>query len=76
MAMMKAREMFAALGYRCIETGGFIWYINDSDNKEYRRIEFYFSDCTFLIADGYEPIRINVKEFEAIQKQMEELGWV
>lgn len=73
---MTAIEMFKKLGYRCIKSDRSIWYINDSDNKEYRRIEFYFSDCTFLIADGYEPIRINVKEFEAIQKQMKELGWI
>lgn len=73
---MTAREMFEKLGYRCIKSDRSIWYINDSDKENYRNVEFYFCDCTFNAIGNYgDPLMVNVKELEAINKQCEEIGW-
>lgn len=74
---MTAREMFEILGYRCIKSNNSIWYINDSDEENYRSVEFYFCDCTFDAIGNYgDPLMVNVKELEAINKQCEEIGWL
>ena len=74
---MTAREMFERLGYRCIKSNNSIWYINDSDEENYRSVEFYFCDCTFDAIGNYsDPLMVNVKELEAINKQCKELGWL
>lgn len=74
---MTAKEMFERLGYRCIKSNNSIWYINDSDEENYRSVEFYFCDCTFDAIGNYgDPLMVNVKELEAINKQCEELGWL
>lgn len=74
---MKAEEMFEKLGYRCIKSNNSIWYINDSDEENYRSIEFYFCDCTFDAIGNYgDPLMVNVKELEAINKQCEEIGLI
>lgn len=73
---MKAEEIFEKLGYRCIKSNNSIWYINDSDEENYRSVEFYFCDCTFDAIGNYgDPLMVNVKELEAINKQCEEIGW-
>lgn len=74
---MNAREMFERLGYRCIKSNNSIWYINDSDEENYRSVEFYFCDCTFDAIGNYgDSLMVNVKELEAINKQCEEIGWL
>ena len=74
---MTARDMFEKLGYRCIKSNNSIWYINDSDEENYRSVEFYFCDCTFDAIGNYgDPLMVNVKELEAINKQCEEIGWL
>lgn len=74
---ISAREMFKKLGYRCIKSDRSIWYINDSDVENYGSIEFWFCDCTFEATGNYgDPLMVNVKELEAINKQCEELGWI
>lgn len=74
---MNAKEMFEKLGYRCIKSNNSIWYINDSDEENYRSVEFYFCDCTFDAIGNYgDPLMVNVKELEAINKQCEEIGWI
>ena len=73
---MSAKEMFEELGYRCIKSNNSIWYINDSDEENYRSVEFYFCDCTFDAIGNYgDPLMVNVKELEAINKQCKEIGW-
>lgn len=73
---MVAREMFERLGYRRYKTSVSILYINDSDD-EYKSVEFYYSDFTFKADDDYhDPVRIDLALFDAIQKQLEELGWI
>lgn len=74
---MKAEEIFEKLGYRCIKSNNSIWYVNDSDEENYRSVEFYFCDCTFDAIGNYgDPLMVNVKELEAINKQCEEIGWL
>lgn len=74
---MSAKDMFEKLGYRCIKSNNSIWYINDSDEENYRSVEFYFCDCTFDAIGNYgDPLMVNVKELEAINKQCEEIGWL
>lgn len=74
---MKAEEIFEKLGYRCIKSNNSIWYVNDSDEENYRSVEFYFCDCAFDAIGNYgDPLMVNVKELEAINKQCEELGWI
>lgn len=74
---MNAKEMFEKLGYRCIKSDRSIWYINDSDVENYGSIEFWLFDCTFEETGNYgDPLMVNVKELEAINKQCEELGWI
>lgn len=74
---MVARKMFERLGYRCYKTGASILYINYSDDKGDRMIEFYYSNFTFDAVDkNCGPLRVNVKELEAINKQCKELGWL
>ena len=74
---MKAEEIFEKLGYRCIKSNNSIWYINDSDEENYRSVEFYFCNCTFDAIGNYgDPLMVNVKELEAINKQCEEIGWI
>lgn len=74
---MNAEAMFEKLGYRCIKSDRSIWYINDSDVENYGSIEFWFCDCTFEATGNYgDPLMVNVKELEAINKQCEELGWL
>lgn len=74
---MNAKEMFEKLGYRCIKSDRSIWYINDSDEENYRSVEFYLCDCTFDAIGNYgDPLMVNVKELEAINKQCEEIGWL
>lgn len=74
---MNAKEMFKKLGYRCIKSDSSIWYINDSDVENYGSIEFWLFDCTFEATGNYgDPLMVNVKELEAINKQCEELGWI
>lgn len=77
MDLMKAEEIFEKLGYRCIKSNNSIWYINDSDEENYRSVEFYFCDCTFDAIGNYgDPLMVNVKELEAINEQCKELGWL
>ena len=74
---MEARKMFEELGYRCYKTGASILYINYSDDKGDRMIEFYYSNFTFDAVDkNCGPLKVNVKELEAINKQCKELGWL
>lgn len=74
---MTAEEMFDELGYRCIKRDYSICYINDSDDENNRSVDFYFCDCAFDATDTYgDPLAVNVKELEAINKQCEELGWL
>ena len=72
---MTAKDMFEELGYKIIENNKnqltykiFIW-IDDYEVVE-KNITFWLLDKTFEL-DG----EFTIKELQAINKQVEELGW-
>ena len=69
--MMTAKEMFKAIGYECsncYDRNRIIRYYNEQKNEFVFWIKQQeFSSSKFVIT---------VDEFKAIQKQMEELGWI
>ena len=70
---MNAREMFENLGYGYREL--------DDDVFQYSRsssiaIRFYKKEREFCSVEYFGTKNINIDEFKAIQKQIEELGWM
>lgn len=74
---MKAKEMFKALGYECYEGEHSIRYIANCDmDDDYISIKFGLLSHTFYAQHNCNPNDITIDEFEAIQQQMKELGWL
>lgn len=75
---MSAREMFKKLGYKQEEIDEQLIYFKTDDltDVEYDII-FYLDEKTFeATTDNPEYANdINIKELQAINKQIEELGW-
>ena len=68
---MNAKEMFEKLGYELLEKyDDVITYYN----VEYDRY-IYFYSLTYVIEIGNEDKEFNYEELQAINKQVEELGW-
>ena len=72
---MNAREMFKKLGYKYNK------YTDRNQMIEYRKedstsVLFWIKERKFSVLEYCEPKDITVDEFKAIQKQMEELGWI
>lgn len=68
---MTAREMFEELGYECskyYDRNIMIQYYDEEENQ----IEFWIMEQEFSASN----FSLTVDEFKAIQKQMEELGWI
>ena len=69
--MMTAKEMFEALGYecsKCYDRNRIIRYYNEQKDE----FVFWIKQQEFSSSEFV----ITVDEFKAIQKQMEELGWI
>lgn len=74
---MTAREMFEALGYEYYEGEHSIRYIANCDmDDDYISIKFGLLSHTFYAHHNCNPNDITIDEFEAIQQQMKELGWI
>lgn len=75
---MSAKEMFEELGYEQEKIGEQLIYskINEKTEVEYQFI-FYLDDKTFEAAtdSSFYVNDINMQELQAINKQVEELGW-
>lgn len=81
---MTAKEMFEALGYKqVLNNDKFIEYRDDSHGDgDYKYIYFihlwksyvvgYFEWCNRNV----RPTKVYIEEYEAITKQMKELGWL
>lgn len=72
---MIAREIFEKLGYKYSK------YRDRNQMIEYRKedstsVLFWIKERVFSVSEYCEPKNITVDEFKAIQKQMEELGWI
>ena len=71
---MTAKEMFEKLGYGCSKSPFEIFYYQEfrtyGDDTYDIGIHFNLDD-----KDIWAEVNINVKELQAINKQVEELGW-
>lgn len=75
--MKTAREMFEELGYMRFKEGNTVLYFNDSEEEEYKSIKFNRKKFTFEAVTNYnEPFSIDLALFDAIQTQIQELGWI
>ena len=72
---MSAKEMFEKLGYGDYFNNGLrITYSNF--DKECKMIEFDLKKKELILADDSEEIfLLSLEELQAINKQVEELGW-
>ena len=70
---ISAREMFEALGYKYRELDDDVFQYSMSSSIV---IRFYKKEREFCSVEYFEPKDITVDEFKAIQKQMEEMGWI
>lgn len=73
---MNAKEMFEKLGYKQEKSEDTIWYSIKFVITEICYIEFNLVDKTissYRISDS--PFSPSKKELQAINKQVEELGW-
>ena len=74
---MKAEEMFKELGYECQYIKRCIYYTKiDSFGRMGQEIKFDLRKKTYCCINGMAIRCANDKENEAIQKQIEELGWI
>ena len=77
---MKAKEMFSELGYSCKEDDDYIEYIKKTENCTFEIAFDYSTECIeFYSYRGNFEKRfdsfIDMEELQAINKQVEELGW-
>ena len=76
--LKSAREMFEELGYKETENDiYFLKYYKTCKLMHDKEIKFHKLDKTFTVKDdnGINHRWINLKEIQAINKQIEELGW-
>lgn len=74
---MKAKEMFEALGYEYYECEHSIRYIANCDiDDDHISICFGLLSHTFYAQHNCNTNDITIDEFQAIQQQMKELGWL
>lgn len=73
---MTAQEMFKELGYECskyYDRNKIIQYYNEKEDVQFL---FWIAEQEFSVSEYGELKNITVDEFKAIQKQIEELGWI
>lgn len=73
---MTAIEMFKKLGYeycKYYDRDKIIQYYNEKEDIQFL---FWIAEQEFSVSEYGELKNITVDEFKAIQKQMEELGWI
>ena len=77
---MSAKEMFEKLGYEYVETNNYIEYIKYYYKhwifKDYQKIIFFKSPIYDLDIFDRLGTTINRDLLQAINKQVEELGWL
>lgn len=73
---MEAKEMFEKLGYGDYFNNGLrITYSNF--DKECKMVEFDLKKKQLILADDSEEVfELSLEELQAINKQVEELGWL
>lgn len=80
--MMSAKDMFEKLGYNLYKHNTYMFYEkalkeNPEYENDYEHIEFNFISETInkTYGDDNSVSDINLEELQAINKQVEELGW-
>ena len=76
---MSAKEMFEKLGYKETENDiYFLKYYKICKLHHDKEIKFHKLDKTFCVKDDYGTLYrwIDLEELQAINKQVEELGWL
>lgn len=75
-----ADEMFSELGFKKKEKGQYIEYIkvNNSIREEYVISFMMETIMATLYVDGYikKPLALEIRELQAINKKVQELGWI
>lgn len=72
---MNAKEMFEKLGYKYNKNRNrnrMIEYCKEDSTS----VLFWINERKFSVSEYCEPKDITIDEFKAVQKQMEELGWI
>jgi len=72
---MTAKEMFEKLGYKYTRYGNDIEFYKQFEHAE---VKIYFADFAKTIemsSDKDITFTIDIEELQAINKQVEELGW-
>lgn len=72
MDLMKAEDMFKALGYECRKSENAIQYLSECGKE----ITFIFELHRFYKQRNFISLNIDIDEFKAIHQQMKELGWL
>lgn len=76
MKIMTAKEMFEELGYKLARYGNDVEYCKQF---EYAKINIYFTNFAKVIEISSNKdiaYTVDLKELQAINKQIEELGWL
>ena len=74
--MKTADEMFEELGYKK-KYSNMEWYIKKLFKNNYIQITFDIIDKTVAASNNKnEAINLNMQELQAINKKVEELGWL
>ena len=74
---MSAKEMFEKLGYKEVNRQDKVAYFNKKDNVRIRFYELHnqYGKSIQIEDDCHMSTFIGMKELQAINKQIEELGW-
>ena len=74
---MSAKEMFEQLGYKFIKREFEIIYQYTKNEyiEDYRYIKFDIKIKKIELGDWQEDFNLSLEELQAINKQVEELGW-
>lgn len=78
---MSAKEMFEKLGYELFfNMSQCLWYIKDLNgikyNVRFNTIDDKFIDIWYMFEKQRKDFDINLELLQAINKQVEELGWL
>lgn len=79
---MSAKDMFEKLGYELVNKAPMLWQFNDGGFIKNIEFSKTLESITFSNYEYYndgksqEEYRINMTELQAINKQVEELGWL
>lgn len=78
--MKSAKEMFEELGYSCKEDDDYIEYIQKIEDCTFEIAFDYNTECIefYYYRDAYDnkyDVSLTMEELQAINKQVEELGW-